>query len=403
MKTRDRYLSGILLLLIGMVLGTLIAVYQQDQPDDRAEVETTEIKYSSQPIFKDEELQRIDDRFLFKNIAERVKPTVVYIEAEVPVRQSDFPDDEFHEEGDQDFWGRIFPRRARTVGSGILISSDGYILTNNHVIEGAVEDGIEVTLNDKRRYSARIVGADPTTDLAVMKIDDVDLPAITIGNSNEVEVGEWVLAIGNPFRLRSTVTAGIVSALSRDMQIINDQMRIENFIQTDAAINKGNSGGALINTSGELIGVNTAIASMSGNYQGYGFAAPSNLALKVAKDIIEYGEVRRALLGVTISTVNAATAEELGMDGIRGVRIQAIASGGAADESGLMRNDVILSVDGSVVNESNELQQKIAVSTPGEVVVLRVWREGEELVKRVELGTLERDQIEKVESLPEEN
>lgn len=400
MKTRDRYLSGILLLLIGVVLGTLFAFYRQDQPDDRAEVQATEIKYSSQPIFSNEQLQRMDDRFLFKNIAERVKPTVVYIETEVPLRQREIPDDEFHEEEDPDFWRQIFPRRARTVGSGIIISSDGYILTNNHVIDGAVEDGIEVTLNDKRTFEARVVGTDPSTDLAVMKIDALELPAVTVGNSNEVEVGEWVLAIGNPFRLRSTVTAGIVSALSRDMRIIQDQMRIESFIQTDAAINKGNSGGALINTSGELIGVNTAIASMSGNYQGYGFAAPSNLALKVAKDIIEYGEVRRALLGVRISTVDAATAEELGMDRIRGVRIQDIASGGAAEKSGLLRNDVILSVDDSVVNESNELQQKIAVSTPGEVVTLTIWREGEEIVKRVELGMLERDQV---ESLPREN
>ncbi|SHF42364.1 Do/DeqQ family serine protease [Fodinibius roseus] len=394
MKTRDRYLSGILLLLIGMVLGTLFAIYRQDSPDDRAEVQATEIKYSSQPIFSNEQLQRMDDRFLFKNIAERVKPTVVYIETEVPLRQREIPDDEFHEEGEPDFWGQIFPRRARTVGSGIIISSDGYILTNNHVIDGAVEDGIEVTLNDKRTFEARVVGTDPSTDLAVMKIDALDLPAITVGNSNEVEVGEWVLAIGNPFRLRSTVTAGIVSALSRDMRIIQDQMRIESFIQTDAAINKGNSGGALINTSGELIGVNTAIASMSGNYQGYGFAAPSNLAMKVAEDIIEHGEVRRALLGVRISTVDAATAEELGMDSIRGVRIQDISPGGAAEKSGLMRNDVILSVDGSLVNESNELQQKIAVSIPGEVVALTIWREGEELVKRVELGMLERDQVE---------
>lgn len=402
MKTRDRYLSGFLLLLIGILLGTLFAFYQQSPPHDRAEVKATEIKYSSKPVFSDEELQQLDDRFLFKNIAERVKPTVVYIETEIPVSQNDIPDDEFHKE-EQDFWGQIFPRRARTVGSGIIISSDGYILTNNHVIQGAVEEGIDITLYDKRNYSARIVGTDPSTDLAVMKIDAVDLPVITIGNSNEVDVGEWVLAIGNPFRLRSTVTAGIVSALSRDMQIINDQMRIESFIQTDAAINKGNSGGALVNTSGELIGVNTAIASMSGNYQGYGFAAPSNLALKVAEDIIEFGEVRRALLGVSISTVDAALAEELEMDRIRGVRIQDIAPGGAADKAGLVRNDVVLSVDGYAVNESNQLQQRIAVSSPGEVVLLKIWRGGEELDKKVELGMLQPGQMEEEEAFPEEN
>lgn len=389
MRTRDRYLSGILLLLIGILMGTLFAFYQQDRVDDRADVKVTEIKHSARPIFTDEELQKLDDRFLFKEIANRVNPTVVYIESEVPFSEEDMPDDDIHE-GERDFWGQIFPRHARTVGSGIIISSDGYILTNNHVIDGAVEDGIEVTLNDQRTYSARIVGQDPTTDLAVMKVDAQDLPAITIGNSNNVEVGEWVLAVGNPFRLRSTVTAGIVSALGRDMQIIEDAMRIESFIQTDAAINKGNSGGPLVNTSGELIGVNTAIASLSGTYQGYGFAAPSNLAMKVARDLIEYGEVHRALLGVSIRTVDSRIAEELEMEQIHGVIITDISPGGAADEAGLQSRDVILSVDGQVVNKSNQLQQKIAVLHPDDTVTLTIWRNGEELSRTIKLGAMER-------------
>lgn len=389
MKRRDRYLTAILLLLIGILVGALFTIYQQNGVNDHAEVEVTQVTQSTEPVFSDEDLENLDGRFLFKKIAERVRPTVVYIETEIPISREDIPDDELHEEEEEGMWGNVFPWRARTVGSGIIISSDGYILTNNHVIEGAAEDGVRITLNDKRTFEARVVGKDPTTDLAVMKIDAQGLPAITIGNSNEVEVGEWVLAIGNPFRLRSTVTAGIVSALSRDMQIIQDQMRVESFIQTDAAINKGNSGGALVNTSGELIGVNTAIASMSGNYQGYGFAAPSNLAMKVAKDLIEYGEVRRALLGVTISSVDAVEAEELGMDTIRGVRIQQVVSDGAADEAGLEANDVILSVNGTPVNESNQLQQKIAVMSPGEMVLLNIWREGEEIEKEIELELLE--------------
>lgn len=389
MRTRDRYLSGILLLLIGILLGTLFAFYQQDRVDDRAEVKVTEIRHSARPIFTDKELQQLDGRFLFKEVANRVSPTVVYIESEVPFSKEEMPDDDIHREEEEDFWGQIFPRRARTVGSGVIISSDGYILTNNHVIEGAVEDGIQVTLHDRRTYSARIVGQDPTTDLAVMKIDAQNLPSITIGNSNKVEVGEWVLAIGNPFRLRSTVTAGIVSALSRDMQIIQDQMRVESFIQTDAAINKGNSGGPLVNTSGELIGINTAIASLSGTYQGYGFAAPSNLAMKVAKDIIEYGEVRRALLGVTIRTVDSNIAEELEIDQIRGVLITNVSSDGAAGKAGLQRSDIVLSVDGIAVNKSNELQQKIAVLHPGDTVNLKIWRDGKEFYKKVELGKLE--------------
>jgi Do/DeqQ family serine protease len=390
MRKRDRYLSGILLLLIGILLGTLFSIYQKDEVNDRADVEVTEIKHSAQPIFSDEELQQLDGRFLFKEVANRVSPTVVYIESEVPFSKKELPDDDIHRDNnEEDFWGHIFPRRARTVGSGVIISSDGYILTNNHVIDGAVDDGIEVTLNDRRSYSARVVGQDPTTDLAVMKIGAENLPAVTIGNSNNVEVGEWVLAIGNPFRLRSTVTAGIVSALSRDMQIIQDQMRVESFIQTDAAINKGNSGGPLVNTSGELIGINTAIASLSGTYQGYGFAAPSNLAMKVARDIIEYGEVHRALLGVAIRTVNSNIVKELDIEQIRGVLVTNVSSDGAAGEAGLQSSDIILSVDGVAVNKSNELQQKIAVLHPGDTVALEVWRDGEELSKKVELGRLE--------------
>jgi Do/DeqQ family serine protease len=394
MRFRNRYLSGILLILIGVIAGTLFAFYSFYTPvDDRADVAVTEVKHSSEPLFTGEQLEKLDARFLFERIAERVTPMVVYIETTIPLSRIDMPDDEFHDE--DSFWGDMFPnRRARTVGSGILISSDGYILTNNHVIDGAVDNQIEVVLNDKRTFKGRIVGQDPTTDLAVLKINARGLPAITIGNSDKVGVGEWVLAIGNPFRLRSTVTAGIVSALSRDVQIIDDQMRVESFIQTDAAINKGNSGGALVNTSGELIGVNTAIASQSGSYQGYGFAVPSNLASKVAEDIIEYGHVRRALLGVSIVSIDANMAEQLNMDSIRGVYISGISAGSAAEKYGLRANDVILSVNGEKVDESNQLQQKIAVLNPGDIVELKIYRKGKEIKKQVVLGMLEREQQE---------
>lgn len=392
MKKRDRYLSGILLVLIGVLCGILLNMLQQsDSGRNLAEVKVTEVRESTQPLFTDEQLQKMDDRFLFKNVAERIKPTVVYIETVVPLNEGDLSEEELYKE-EEGFWGNMLPRRARTVGSGIIISSDGYILTNNHVIEGALEGKIELVLNDKRSFQAQVVGQDPTTDLAVLKIDARNLPAITIGNSDKVNVGEWVLAIGNPFRLRSTVTAGIVSALGRDVQIINDQMRVESFIQTDAAINKGNSGGALVNTSGELVGVNTAIASQSGSYQGYGFAVPSNLAAKVAKDLIEYGEIRRALLGVSIISVDADVARELDMKEIRGVLISAISPGGAAEQHGLQPDDVILSVNGEEVNESNELQQKIAVLRPGEKVELEVWRQKTVKKINVELGVLNRSE-----------
>jgi serine protease Do len=386
MRKREFYLTALLLILIGISLGTIFALYTLN-PDlaPLSEVNITEVTRSETPLFDDEDLTGYDARFIFKKIAEEVTPTVVYIETIIPV---DVPEDGNHNFSDE-IWDRLVPQRARTVGSGVIITGDGYILTNFHVIEGAVRNGLKVVLNDKREYPAQLVGQDPSTDLAVIKIDGENLPAVVVGNSETVDVGEWVLAIGNPFRLRSTVTAGIVSALSRDVQIINDRMRIESFIQTDAAINKGNSGGALVNTSGQLIGINTAIASQSGTYQGYGFAVPSNLALKVATDIIQYGEVRRALLGVNIAAVDYERALEIGLNEVKGVEILGVTNGGAADISGISSGDVILEVNGQAVNESNELQEKVAVLRPGDLVDLRIWRRGDELNKSVQLKMME--------------
>jgi Do/DeqQ family serine protease len=393
MRKRELYLTAILLLLIGVSIGTIFALYTFDSDlAPLSNVQTTEVKRSVLPDFEDEDLKGFDARFVFKEIAEAVTPTVVYIETIIPVEA---PNDEVHDFSDE-IWDRLMPQRARTVGSGVTITEDGYILTNYHVIEGAVRNGLKVVLNDKREYPAKLVGQDPSTDLAVIKIDAENLPAIIVGNSDQVDVGEWVLAIGNPFRLRSTVTAGIVSALSRDVQIINDRMRIESFIQTDAAINKGNSGGALVNTSGQLIGINTAIASQSGSYQGYGFAVPSNLALKVATDIIQFGEVRRALLGVNIAAVDYERAVDIGLDIVRGVEILGVTNGGAADLSGLRSGDVILQVNGQFVNESNELQEKVAVLRPGDVVELTIWRSGKELQKNVQLMLLEPQPVEEL-------
>jgi Do/DeqQ family serine protease len=396
MKRKDLILTAILLIMIGITAGTLIALYTiNEELAPLAEVRTTEITRSEEPFITDEALEGADARFLFKKIAEEVTPTVVYIEAIVPIDDegSSSREREFDEDDGESIWDRLMPRRARTVGSGVLITSDGYILTNYHVIEGAVEKGLRVVLNDKREYPAKVVGIDSSTDLAVIKINGNDLPKVTIGDSESLDVGEWVLAIGNPFRLRSTVTAGIVSALSRDVQIIDDQMRIESFIQTDAAINKGNSGGALVNTSGQLIGINTAIASQTGSYQGYGFAVPSNLAIKVARDLIEYGQVRRALLGVSIDGVDYERALEKGMRTVRGVEILSAPAGGAAYEAGIEPGDVVLSVNGKEVYEANQLQQQVAIMRPGEVVELNILRNGRELQKNVTLKLLEPEPI----------
>ena len=258
-------------------------------------------------------------------------------------------------------------------GSGVILSSDGFIVTNNHVIDQA--DEISVVLNDKREFKAKLIGTDPSTDLAVLKIDASGLPVLKFSNSDNLKLGEWVLAVGNPFNLTSTVTAGIVSAKSRDIGINPDQMRIESFIQTDAAVNPGNSGGALVNTRGDLVGINTAIASQTGSYSGYSFAIPSNIVQKVVADLKEHGEVQRALLNVQIGDVTAKVAEDYGLDKIEGVFIGKVQEGGAAELAGIKDNDVIISVDGIPVNSTAELQEQISKHRPGDKVTVVVKRD----------------------------
>lgn len=388
MSSGNKFLTAVLLVLIGVVLGIIVMFFQRDSAvPDLSEVRFTEVNRSETPLWTEEELEKIDDRFVFRTVARRVTPTVVYIETIIPTRESEFRDSEGE---DNSIWRRFMPPRTQTVGSGVLISPDGYILTNNHVVEDAVSDGITVTLEDKRIFDARIVGRDPSTDLAVIKIDGSKFPSTTIGNSDNIEVGEWVMAIGNPFRLQSTVTAGIVSALGREVQIIEDRLRIESFIQTDAAINRGNSGGALVNTSGELIGINTAIATQNGSYQGYGFAVPSNLAMKVARDIIEFGEVQRGMLGVQIRSMDEDLVRETGLDRIRGVYVAEVSSDGAAREAGIQSNDVILEVNDEPVNASNKLQEKVAMYRPGDSVNMSVWRNGKVISVNAELNKVVR-------------
>jgi len=259
------------------------------------------------------------------------------------------------------------------VGSGVIISPEGFIVTNNHVIDGA--DEIAVVLNDKREFKAKLIGTDPSTDIAVIKIDASGLPSLKFSNSDNLKLGEWVLAVGNPFNLTSTVTAGIVSAKSRDIGINPDQMRIESFIQTDAAVNPGNSGGALVNTHGELVGINTAIASQTGSYSGYSFAIPSNIVQKVVADLKEYGDVQRALLNVQIQDINAEAAKKYNLDKIEGVFIGKVQQGGAAELAGIRDNDVIISVDNVMVNSTAELQEQIGKHRPGDKVIVEIKRD----------------------------
>jgi serine protease Do len=267
------------------------------------------------------------------------------------------------------------PQLAQGFGSGVILSEDGYIVTNNHVIDGA--QNIKVILNDKREFDAQLVGTDPSTDIAVLKIEAEDLSFITFGNSDNLRIGEWVLAVGNPFNLTSTVTAGIVSAMGRNLRINQDQMAIESFIQTDAAVNPGNSGGALVNQQGNLIGINTAIASRTGSFTGYSFAVPVSIVKKVVTDLKEFGEVQRALIGVTINDVNAEIAEELELENVEGVYVGGVPEDGAAYEAGIKADDVIISAGGDKVKTSAELQEKISQYRPGDDIKIVVIRDKE--------------------------
>lgn len=297
----------------------------------------------------------------FKDAADLVRPSVVHIHS-----------------SSGDPYERMFGAEAS--GSGVIVSEDGYIVTNNHVISNSKE--VTVTLNNKRTYEATIIGTDKTTDLAVIKIKERDLkgiklPMLAFGNSDEVFVGEWVLAVGNPFNLTSTVTAGIVSAKGRNIDILDGAYDIESFIQTDAVVNPGNSGGALVNTEGNLVGINTAIITRSGRYEGYSFAVPSNLVKKVMSDLIEFGEVQRGFLGVTIRDISDEIADENALESMDGVYIQGVGEESAAEEAGLERGDVIVKVNGIPVKSSPELQEQVGLFRPGEKVDVIFLRAGE--------------------------
>jgi len=267
-------------------------------------------------------------------------------------------------------------RKNEAGGSGVILTDDGFIVTNYHVIEDASE--VNVILYNKQSYKAQIIGRDPTTDLALLKIEAKGLPFVKYGNSDDLQIGEWVLAIGNPFDLTSTVTAGIISGKGRSINILREKsnLAIESFIQTDAAVNPGNSGGALVNLKGELIGINTAIASPTGSYSGYSFAVPANLVIKVIQDLKEYGSVQRALLGVSVIDIDARLANELKLDKIQGVYVREVNKGSSADEAGIRKGDLILSINGHLVNSVPELQETIGRYRPGEKIKATIQRSG---------------------------
>jgi Do/DeqQ family serine protease len=266
------------------------------------------------------------------------------------------------------------PRDQVGLGSGVIIRPNGYIVTNNHVVAGA--DEIEVTLENNKVYPAKLVGTDPATDIALIKIDAEDLPIVPIGDSDALRLGEWVLAIGSPYDLRSTITAGIVSAKGRSMPNYDGQYRVESFIQTDAAVNPGNSGGALVNAAGELVGINTSIISRTGSYTGYSFAVPVNIVSKVVDDFIEYGEVQRAMLGISIIDVNAELADQANLAEIDGVYVANVQKDGPADKGGIVQGDVIRELNLNPVHNSAGLQEQLSRLRPGEKAVVTVLRDG---------------------------
>lgn len=300
---------------------------------------------------------------------------VIHVKTEFQRRSRVYDDFfDFFNNGQQ-FRGQMNPLTA--FGSGVIVSTDGYIVTNNHVVQDA--DNITVTLNDKRVFKASLIGADPSTDLALIKIEEKNLPFLVYGNSDDVKIGQWVLAVGNPFNLTSTVTAGIVSAKAREINILGSQGAIESFIQTDAAVNPGNSGGALVNTKGELIGINAAIASGTGSYVGYSFAIPVNIVKKVVDDYMKYGKIQRAYLGVYYREVDDQFAKDKGLKDVKGIYVEDVVEGGAAALSGIKKADVIMKISDTPVNSKSEMLEVIGQHNPGDKISLMVIRDGKEV------------------------
>lgn len=364
--------QAVLLLVAGIIGGIIgVSIYQ---------VSGMNGKYGTIPGTEKPVARYTIDRialptFDFSEIADRISPTVVHIKTKIEVSQNQSApfNNPFFEFFDPKFFN--FPQQGS--GSGVIVTEDGYIVTNNHVIANATS--IEVTLSDKRTYNARVIGKDEQTDLAVIKIDAKGLTPLPFGNSDELKVGEWVLALGNPFNLESTITAGIVSAKARSIGILGRGSAVESFIQTDAAVNPGNSGGALVNVEGRLVGINTAIASQTGTYEGYAFAIPSNLVYKVYTDIVKYGKVQRGMLGINIQEVTQEIAKENDMEKIRGVYVADVLDESAAKEAGIKKGDIIIKINDKEVNSVPALQETVSMNRPGDKIKVTVIRKGKEM------------------------
>ncbi|WP_162341532.1 Do family serine endopeptidase [Cyclobacterium salsum] len=401
MNRKQFFLGMILASLIGgmvAVLGVSLLQNNQDSSTNFTEKQDTSLVN-----------WLADDRFVipeginFVASAEQVTPAVVHVRSTVTMgnRESGVdPLEEFF--GFRSPRGEAPPRQGRSSGSGAIISKDGYIVTNNHVIDNASK--VDVTLEDNRRFTAKVIGTDPTTDLALLKIEANNLPFIPFGDSDQAKIGQWVLAVGNPYELNSTVTAGIISAKSRNIGILRDEsnLQVESFIQTDAAVNPGNSGGPLVNLNGEIVGINTAIASRTGGFSGYSFAVPSAIAKKVMDDLLEFGTVQRGLLGVIIMDVNADLEEFIGEEVSvnRGVYIREVNEGSGGEEAGLQKGDIIIGVDGFDTYTTSALQERVARKRPGDQVEVTFLRDGEEMTTKATLKNISGDTKVVIKELP---
>ncbi|MFS4466279.1 Do family serine endopeptidase [Maribacter sp. 2210JD10-5] len=381
--------------LIALAVSLAVIQYNKtskEEPTAITKVETVPGKQVLYTADADGNITPLD----FTDTSEKVLDAVVHI-------KSTQTSSNYHQQGTprqlpdpfKEFFGDMFKgqspqgmsQRPRIgTGSGVIINDKGYIVTNNHVIDGA--DELEVTLYNNESYKANVIGTDPTTDLALLQIKAKDLKTMALVNSDDVEVGEWVLAVGNPMGLNSTVTAGIVSAKGRSININREELAVESFIQTDAAINPGNSGGALVNLEGNLIGINTAIASTTGSYTGYGFAVPSNIVTKVVEDLLKYGKVQRGMLGVRIMTMNSDLAKAKDVDFVKGVWVEQVGEDSAADKAGIESGDIVLEVNGVETTTSPRLQEMIASKRPGDEVTLLINRGGKEKEIKVVLENI---------------
>ncbi len=368
--------KGILIALLSAAVGGLTAYAvvksvdieggQAVQLSDGAQFRTVNLSHENWPDFT--------------YAAESAVDAVVYVKVTSTQTQPQAPSSIFDY-----FFGfpQGTPQQREKVGSGsgVIIREDGYIVTNNHVIDGATK--IEVTLNSNQTYQATLVGTDPATDVALLKIDATGLPIIPFGDSDKLRLGEWVIAIGSPYDLRSTITAGIVSAKGRSMPNYSGEFKIESFIQTDAAVNPGNSGGALVDRAGNLVGINTAIYSQTGSYSGYSFAVPVNIVKKIAYDLMDFGSVKRAVLGIKMQPIDDKIAEELKLSSRNGVYISGVSASSAADEAGLKAGDILLAIDSTKVNTTPSVQEAVSRYSPGDSAVITILRDGKE--KKVEV------------------